>query len=64
MSLPLLAVLTVFQGQALQLAYPDKPDLREVVVSWNDRNASWNAPLHGPPLYRSVRPTRGWIASR
>lgn len=38
MSLPLLAVLTVFQGQALQLDYPDKPDLREVVVSWNDRN--------------------------
>jgi hypothetical protein len=34
MSLPLLAVLTVFQGQALQLAYPDKPDLREAVVSW------------------------------
>jgi hypothetical protein len=27
MSLPLLAVLTVFQRQALQLAYPDKPDL-------------------------------------
>jgi murein DD-endopeptidase MepM/ murein hydrolase activator NlpD len=38
MSLPLLAVLTVFQGQALQLDYPDEPDLREVVVSWNDRN--------------------------
>jgi hypothetical protein len=36
--LPLLAVLTVFQGQALQLVYPDKPDLREIVVSWNDRN--------------------------
>ena len=36
-SLSLLAVLTVFQGQALQLDYPDEPDLREVVVSWNDR---------------------------
>ena len=38
MSLALLAVLTVFQGQALHLIYPDKPDLREVVVSWNDRD--------------------------
>ena len=34
MSLPLLAELAVFQGPALQLAYPDQPDLREVAVSW------------------------------
>lgn len=38
MTLALLAVLTVFQGQALQLHYPDEPDLQEVVVSWGDRD--------------------------
>jgi murein DD-endopeptidase MepM/ murein hydrolase activator NlpD len=37
-SLSLLALLTVFQGQALQLDYPHEPNLQEVVVSWNDRN--------------------------
>lgn len=37
-SLLLLAVLTVFQGQALQLEYPDEPGLRAVEVSWGDRN--------------------------
>lgn len=32
----LLAVLTVFPGQALQLEYPDDSDIRGVDVAWND----------------------------
>ena len=37
-NLVLLAVLTIFQGQALQLEHPNEPGLRAVEVSWGDRN--------------------------
>lgn len=38
MNLLLLAVLTIFQGQALQMEYPHEPGLEAITVEWAERD--------------------------